>query len=544
MYKRMTTMAANVAIVVAAAVVLGCTWPAAADLVLRPANPAAGKDTNPHLWQPRVTTVTVFKNGLGFFVREGKVALREGWCLAKDIPPAAFGTLAIAAVDGNNLVDVVGSGPGEVVEFDDVDAPDTLAERLKRLGALRELKVQLTYKHEGSDRTSAGTVKGISDEYIVLQSESQTYAVPTGAVTRLQVLELPIRVHVTGEQSKPPAEANLAMAYLRKGITWVPEYTLKVLDDTTAELVLRGTLVNEAEDMVHCDVNLVVGVPHFAHTDFLAPIAVGQIMRTIASAMQLQVPSQVMTQMVNQSALYSNNDVQRGLAGPSVVERPAGEAGGDLAAALGNLPQLGGAAATDFTIYGVKNLTLRRGEKAVVTLLKKKITYGHIYRWTTNASMDHYLVLHNNTGSAWTTGPCLALSDGGPLSEDLLRYTPKGAKGEFPVTTTVNVAKTSSETEAERKLKAHSPSQNVYFDLVTLDGTITLRNYEKRAATVVITAPIEGKPLTADNDGSISTYTDKLRLLERRGSVQWVITIEPNETKTLKYSYERYVPSN
>jgi len=483
------------------------------------------------------------KNGLGFFVREGKVSLREGWCMARDIPPATFGTLAIAAVDDDNLVDVVGSGPGEIVEFDGVDAPDTMAERLKRLGALRELKVQLTYKHGDKDRSSAGRVKAVSDEYVVLQADSQTYAVPTGAISKLQVLELPIRVHVTTEQNKPAAEALLAMAYLRKGITWVPEYTLKVIDDKTAELVLRGTLVNEAEDIVHCNVNLVVGVPHFAHTNYMAPIAVGQVMRTIAAASVSRVPSQVMTQIANRSALYSNAEVQRHLAAPNVVDRPAGRAGGNLKAALGNLPQLGGAAATDFTVYGVKDLTLRRGEKAVVTLFRKKITYGHVYRWNTSAALEHYLVLHNNTPSAWTTGPCLALSKGGPLSEDLLRYTPKGAKGEFPVTTAVNVAKTTSETEADRKLKAHSPSHNVYFDLVKLDGKITLRNYEKRPVTVVVTAPIQGKPLTADNDGKTTTYTDKLRLLERRGSVQWVITIKPGETKTLKYTYERYVPS-
>jgi len=48
------------------------------------------------------------------------------------------------------------------------------------------------------------------------------------------------------------------MAYLQKGITWIPEYTLKVLDEKTAELTLRGTLVNEAEDLIHSDVHLVV----------------------------------------------------------------------------------------------------------------------------------------------------------------------------------------------------------------------------------------------------------------------------------------------
>ena len=41
--------------------------------------------------------MAVFKNGLGFFLREGDVKLRDGWCVAEHVPPAAFGTLAIYA---------------------------------------------------------------------------------------------------------------------------------------------------------------------------------------------------------------------------------------------------------------------------------------------------------------------------------------------------------------------------------------------------------------------------------------------------------------
>lgn len=73
---------------------------------------------NPHVWQTHATSVAVFKNGLGFFIREGKVALRDGWCLAEQVPPATFGTLAIYSLDADELVDVIGSGPGEVIEFD------------------------------------------------------------------------------------------------------------------------------------------------------------------------------------------------------------------------------------------------------------------------------------------------------------------------------------------------------------------------------------------------------------------------------------------
>jgi hypothetical protein len=102
------------------------------------AKPAESRDeNNPHFWKPRVTSVSVFKNGLGFFMREGEVVLRDGWCMGRDIPPASFGTLAIYARDKEQVVDVVGSGPGETVEFDGVDAPKDAASKRARLARQR-----------------------------------------------------------------------------------------------------------------------------------------------------------------------------------------------------------------------------------------------------------------------------------------------------------------------------------------------------------------------------------------------------------------------
>ena len=72
------------------------------------APPAADDEENPYLWKPRVTSVAVFKNGLGFFVREGETGLRDGWCVAREVPPATFGTLAIYSHSEDEVVDVVG----------------------------------------------------------------------------------------------------------------------------------------------------------------------------------------------------------------------------------------------------------------------------------------------------------------------------------------------------------------------------------------------------------------------------------------------------
>ena len=188
-------------------------------------------------------------------------------------------------------------------------------------------------------------------------------------------------------------------------------------------------------------------------------------------------------------------------------------------------------------------VSLRRGEKAIVTLFVKRIRYAHIYRWSPPGRMKHFLLLLNDTDTAWTTGPCLALSAERPLSEDLLRYTPKGSRCEIPVTAAINIAHTTSESEIDRQLKAHSPTEHKFLDRVTLEGELELRNYETREVTVVIERTVPGKPLSASDNGTLTVDTSKLRLIERSGRVSWTVQLEPDEAKTLTYQYERYVSS-
>src|SRR5262249_7096240 len=116
----------------AAALAFGAFNPA---LVLgqEKAKVADADEPNPRVWQPRTKSVAVFKNGMGFFLREGEAALHDGWFVAKEIPPAAFGTLMIFSSNKDEMVDIVGSGPGEVIEFDGVDGPKDAAPKANRL---------------------------------------------------------------------------------------------------------------------------------------------------------------------------------------------------------------------------------------------------------------------------------------------------------------------------------------------------------------------------------------------------------------------------
>ncbi len=490
-----------------------------------------------HVLKTQPRTVAVFKNGFGFFVRDGEVELNNGWCMSQQVPPASFGTLAIFSHDEEHFVDLVGSGTGELVVFDGHDRPDTESARKAYLEELAGARLELTYDKAGAENLRvSGKLLAIGAEFAVLDAEQQNVAVPLGDIKSVKVLDFPLRIHVTRNGKNATGRTRVGMAYLRQGISWVPEYTLRILDEQTAELTLRGTLINEAEDLVHTDVSFVVGVPNFAHSQYPAPILAGQVIRAMSAH---TLPAQVMTQVAN-NAFVTNLENGRAI---DVATSGDGVSPG-LGSILESLPRLEGSAGTDFTVYTREDLTVRKGERAIVTLFKTTIRYTHRYRWTPPGNLRHYLAMENATDSAWTTGPALVMEGNHPLSEDLIRYTPRGATGEIIVTSAINVLGNREETELEREFKHHTIHSSRFLDRVVIRGTLTVKNFEERAVTIYIDNPVPGRPLTVSDDGSMHQNTEQLQLHQLSGSVRWELTLEPGEQKKLRYTYERFVPTS
>ena len=82
-----------------------------------------------------------------------------------------------------------------------------------------------------------------------------------------------------------------------------------------------------------------------------------------------------------------------------------------------------------------------------------------------------------------------------------------------------------------------------FLDLVTLDGSLILRNFGKKPSEVIVDLRLTGKPLTASDNARIVLDTTNLKLAERTATVKWDITVKAGEARTLTYRYERYVPS-
>lgn len=494
----------------------------------------AGEPNNPRIWEPQVRSVAVFKNGLGFFVAEGSAGLCDGWCVSGAVPPALFGTLAVYATGQGQNVDVVGAGVGEMVDFEGPTDPPGVQPRTARLRNFLDLDVQLTLEKDSATEMRAGRLTDVTEAYAILRDAQTLVAVQLRDVRKLQVLGYPLRVHVEGVP--PDGTAQLGLAYLRKGITWIPEYSLRILDDQSAELTLRATLVNEIADLTDCDVHFVVGVPSFVHADFLSPLAVGQTIRAVAASLPEGVHSQMLSNAIMSRATTAAD--QRGEANVAAQPQPA-----DLAAFTHGLPNLAAAGANDFTVYTRKHMSVRKGEKAVVTVFARRVAYRHAYRWDSPGALRHLLLVDNGTDTAWTTGPVIAVSGPQPLCEDLLKYTPCGGTCELPVTTAVNVATNVSESEVARKLKAHEPAHNVFLDLVTIEGRLFARNHEERPISLTVRRTVTGLLTLVSDQGQMLQDTQKLKLQERSGTAVWTLELPPGGERELTYRYECYVDS-
>ena len=63
------------------------------------------------------------------------------------------------------------------------------------------------------------------------------------------------------------------MAYVQKGLRWIPSYKVTLTGNGRARVQLQATLVNELADLDNVTAHLVVGVPSFAFRDTIDPVA-------------------------------------------------------------------------------------------------------------------------------------------------------------------------------------------------------------------------------------------------------------------------------
>ncbi len=532
--------------------------------------------------QLKTTTVAAFKNGLGFFIRQGQVRVAGGEGRILAVPPATLGTLWLAPNDpGATLEELVA-----YVQQTKHAAPAVSLAELLRLNAGKVVTVY-------SDcRDITGEVVGFAQPTATPAANPSERSLETGApvapgspapeVLLLRVADgkvIALHLNNIAQVSLPqnsalettrtetaaalrfklagaPENARLTMGYLQKGFGWTPSYMVTLEAEKTARILMQAVVTNDAEDLRDAEVFFVVGVPNFRYSEIISPMAIQQSLAQALNDFRVGgigggVGSGAFHTLGALNAQISSNE-RSGFEGDRFDA--------DLRAAVAELE---GAPEEDLFLYRRPRVTLARGERATYNVFSGTVSYEHIYEWdvpdTThvdpygNAQSNnsspvdkaretvndiwHSLRLTNSTQFPWTSAPALTLSANQPLAQDTLAYTPRGAKTNLKLTIATDVRPHKEELEVDRQIDAlHAHGYS--YDAVTVEGTLKVKNYKGKAIRLMIGKTLTGSVLSATDEGKSKRLAVAVQAENPTSQLDWDLKFAPGEEKTITYRYK------
>jgi len=432
----------------------------------------------------------------------------------------------------------------------------------------------------------AAPVKG---DVILFKTNEGHRVVPMSRIQEATFLDEPITtfgkheirnlltLNLEWESGASPARAAVGMAYLEKGMRWIPSYRVTIDGKDRAHVELQATLINEMVDLRGVAVNLVVGVPTFRFRDTLDPLSLQQTAAQLSSYFQegsrtgFALSNAIMTQTARMQEVRA------------VAPARAG------AESLDSGLELEGASKSeDLFVFKVDDVTLQKGERMVVRVAEFDVPYEDIYtlhmpvlpplevRRHFDSSQQaelakllhtpkfmHFIRLVNTSRYPLTTAPALILKEGQLIAQGMMTYTARGGASDLALTKATDVRVDHSEREVERTANAIRVNDADY-SRVDLAGSVEVTNHLDKPIPIEVVRHVLGKLDEAKPEGklvSLDWRTENWqenalhdgppwwtwhswpwwwRNVNGRGSVSWQATLEPGETATFEYAWHYF----
>lgn len=551
-----------------------CLWLFIASLAL-PNTLAQESRPSPPSFKPTVTRVAVFKNGYVFTYREGQATPVDGWVYTTDVPIGVMGTvwgystspqarvMQLLASEAEkkeanraaNLEELLFINEGSRIRIRSQYSDKILEGTYVILNPRRTFTVGSTgelLRETGGDRVQNG------ESDIAVTTETGVTVIRTSNIAFLEFIGQPRwdklvtskenRLAIKTENVPAGQSVGLGIAALERGIRWIPAYRIEPKGEpvTEAKLELEAMVINELADIRNAEFYFVVGVPHFLYKDLLSPLSMRETFAGVSS---------YFTVSQNQ---YSNAIMTQSRAG-ELRPSAGASAGGD--ATVPEEQSLPAMSADELYLYRSDQIALKKGERASLRLFSLTVPCREVYEWTvpdgtseefssrslTNLATGFWrsLKLKNETGMPWTTAPALTFRDWKPLGQDILAFTPINTETIVRVTPATEVVGTYKVEEKSRVRQVIRPAkadgtEAEEYDLITVEGTLKLRNVKKLPVDVIITRRVSGTVMQASDKAAISREGADLQGLNPNSLVKWEFSLPPGE-KELRYLYKVYV---
>ena len=478
-------------------------------------SPASQAPSSP-AFSSKLHTLVVFKEGFGFYVREGAAKLENGWATTNLVPNAVSGSFWVYPKNPEDRVDTIILTRDNRVEF---EKPEALKSELANKEGLN-----LRITTEG--RTVNGKLTNLLDKMLLVQDPEKNYvAIEYAKIESVALTDYPVRVKL--KTAKPNAAAGIGIAYIQEGVRWQPTYTLE-LNGKQGRLTLRGTLLNLDEPLKDANVVFVVGAPMLANRGVLDDLLQGYL---------------AMPQIPGAPGGFGGG----GLGGPA--QRAEGlRQGNNLSS---NAPVFKTADPTDSSFvvstdetgelqyYTKPGFTMRPGEKAMTSIFEVEIPVTSLFNWDANGDTVQYiLTLENKSSQPFTTGPVFVIENQRPVGQQLIMYTPPGSRGELRLAQGIGLKTERREEEIKRGDPFKIGQEN--WLPITVQGKLTMENFRKEAADVRINKTLVGKILDLGANSKVKSVEVAKNGPNTISQVEWRVQVPVGKKVEVAYTYETY----
>ncbi|MHC4758945.1 MAG: hypothetical protein ACYTE8_09830 [Planctomycetota bacterium] len=521
--------------------------------------------------EPDIKQVSLFKNGLGFFISEVRCPDEKEFSF---VPCAAatHGTLWVSYPEGVELESLVGkeveiekpmeaitmlellkANVGKEVTLAlDVKEEATIRGRLKSFAEERPRPEPRPYSPGMGDNRRAGggyMMPSAQGSLVIIESEGEEAAVDSHSIRRVTFNGGTVKSSFSAKSkayqlevklSKAAGGKKLGLSYLAKGITWAPSYILDISETDELKLSAKAVVINEVCELEGVKLELVTGFPNLKFADVMSPLAKKENLALFLNALssgQSRVDEMggVLSNVMTQQRAFRGGGMMGGMGGGGYMMEDSFMPGYGAAEA--------GTAAEDLFLYPVEDVHLGKGETGYLPLFTESVPYKHIYKWdipdyvseeerysNQRRGQDererveevwHCLRLENTTKVPWTTAP-----------------TPTKGETTVKITQAVSVKAEQSELETER-IRDAAQLYGYHYDLVTLEGQLSVTNFQDKSIRLEITKILSGEMQFSEPEVKIESLARGLRRMNGVKKLTWIIELKAGESKELGYTVRR-----
>lgn len=488
--------------------------------------------------ETKIVAASLFKNGYAMVMREVEVSGSQTFVV--QMPVHSLGTLWFGTSEGLRLKSVVRT----TREKPATRTAQNLAEFLRINKGKRVSMEILSYQVPA---TASGLVVDVMGDVVYLQSDNKRI---TGyQVSRIGSVTVESADGKTASEEKS-AEAVLVFSTegigkvlivgLEQGLTWSPGYTVDLLDEKKLRFFAKSTVLNDLGNLNSANLKFVTGFPNVPWAGIREPLTSADSVATFVAMLgSIGMPTGgfagrrdggIMNQMAN---------------APMAMEM-------DITGAPAGTQE-------DLFFYSQPAVTMKSGDRAFFLLFQAAAEYTHLYtldipntineveqydpnsRRATPYDVWHTIRFKNTSEQPLTTAPATVYKSGEILGQDTVTYTSKDAEVRIRMSKALEIGNDTSEEEVGRERGALKTTSYGVFDLVTINGTIEVKNRKPEAVPIRITKSVVGEVTASSNNAKLTKTAKGLREVNPRTQIEWNATLAPGASLSLTYTYKIYV---